>query len=148
MVHHWPKKFLRACGAIILCINLAQDVYISNGTHTNHCWANLAHTSKCIKTSVPLPSWVAIEHHDLINYIIIMSTTKTNKGCDYPYLMHPKKWTKLKQWLWMKINVPVHKNVPHILMNTQGINIYYTIIINMHSMCSNTLIMSMTNLHS
>ena len=44
---HVPYQYLRAYS--INCLLLGSRS-IPNGTHTNHCWANLAHASKCIKT--------------------------------------------------------------------------------------------------
>ena len=34
------------CNSLLICSRC-----LPNGAHTNHCWANLSHTSKCIKNS-------------------------------------------------------------------------------------------------
>ena len=68
MMHHWPKgasylvlhsSLFRPDGAVYydyIATNsikslLISSKYILNDPNTNHCWVNIAHTSKCIKNS-------------------------------------------------------------------------------------------------
>ena len=67
MAHHWPKDLIWHCTVLSLwaigAVNyddfitttikslLIGSRCIPNGAHTNYCWANLAHASKCIKNS-------------------------------------------------------------------------------------------------
>ena len=67
IAHHWPKELLiwqRTVNYDYIITNsinclLIVSRCISNGVHTNHCWANLAHISKRLKNSymrlLPLP---------------------------------------------------------------------------------------------
>ena len=63
-VHHWPKELLIWHCTVLSLGQLVQLIMIVlsltaligsrcslNGAHTNHCWANLPHASKCTKNS-------------------------------------------------------------------------------------------------
>ena len=63
---------------IILSLNSINSLLICsrcipNGTHTNHCWVNLAHASKLIKNPDLVP-------HDMTNQPLFLQT----KVCVFP----------------------------------------------------------------
>ena len=76
---------------------------IPNGTHTDHCWANLAHASKLIKNSASWPIYIVQHKVWLTEFPFHNQKSCMNSLLDIYHKLHKKPWSwslPSTRWSW------------------------------------------------